>query len=177
MTVLQNIMGKAESARESISNATNVSPEQIKTAALGKIRGAYDTVRGSGSVGQELRKVGNAYINAPLEIVAAIPRAMGQLLTVQPWELTKTVFGTAANVAGNVAQACLAPIPLTIAAAQQSLGTAKKTGTALINAPVRAGRVVQNGCGRILDMLGSPMTPASPTTAKAPAIPPAPAGV
>lgn len=170
MPVLKDVLGKAEAARESVANATNVSPEKIKKATFSAITRAYGTIRGSGSVGQELKEVGRALIDAPVQIVSAVPKAMGQLLTVQPINLTKNVFGTTASLAKDVAKVCVAPIPAGIATIQQGLGMAKKAGAGLINAPLKVGRLAQNGCSKILGMLDDALS-VSPSAPSAPSAP------
>jgi len=172
------LINAMKEAQEGLEASIVRSPEEIKAAALNTIHEAIDTVKGSGSVMTELGSLKDAYIDLPLGAASNALTATGQLLSAHPVDATVTTFGALTDAAKNVGKIAVAPLPLGIAAAGSSLEAAKTVVKAPVTVPLAAGKVVYNGCNKMLDLLGGDdipaVQPANDNSSEAPSEPSAP---
>ena len=138
-------------AREGVEKITP-NPQAMKEGALHLVRDSYQTIRGSGSVTEELKKAVSATASLPFDAAGTALKACGQLLTFQPIEATKTAFKGATQCCKDVGQVIAFPGATTIAAAEQTLGAAKHTVGAVATLPLKAGQVAYNGAGNVVRM-------------------------
>ena len=158
-------MGIAD-ALHSVQERANTmpNPEEFKAATLNKIHGCYETIRGSGSVMTELGNVTHACLDLPAGAVGGALKAVGQLCTLQPINATCTAGKALVDTCQNLGKIAVSPVPIALAAAENSLSVAKKVAKLPIKAPIAAYRVAERGVNRVLDLFG----PSAGTTSKSP---------
>jgi hypothetical protein len=129
-------------AKESINKMPDA--ESMKTAALNTCHSAIETCRGSGSVTEELKKLGSAYLGLAFTPVSAL-KSCGQLLTGQVGEAVNTVK----EACGPVGQIAAFPSAATLAIAGQSVESAKKISHTVADSPFAFYRTCSEGLGKL----------------------------
>jgi len=156
-----------QGARETVDKLTP-SPEAIKAAASNTIQNAYASIRGSGSIMTELGKTKDAFLGMPAEAIGGALKASGQLLTLQPINATRTVATGLINTCKNLAKFTTSPIPVALAAAENSYKTTKSVASTVVRFPktavLKGYGVVERGVNEVLDIFGS-STEAAPKAA------------
>lgn len=182
---LSAIPNALQNARETVSNLAPTGAE-IKTAAMNTIHGAYDAIRGSGSIMTELGKAKDSFIGMPAEMLGGALSATGKLLTRHPIEATRTAATSLINASKDLATFVTSPFRLTVAAGENMFSGVKKATTAVAALPkkgaLKAYHVVSDGVNEFLNLFGPGEASSSSSNApsKAPdlgsdAAPPGPA--
>jgi hypothetical protein len=99
-----------EKAREVIEAVKH--PKVQLTNAFNKAR---ETVIGSGSIPEEIKKVGNAYIDMPATAVTAPLKALGNIVALHPIDATQNIINGGVKLVGDTIDAVTSPSRLGIA--------------------------------------------------------------
>lgn len=150
-------------------------PEKLLEEAKQKVWAGYETVRGSGNVMQEWDNLKKAALGLPSTAVGGAFEASKELLTLQPWEATKTAAHTLGELSKDMAKVFVAPVATGIAATKQTLNGIGKVVSLPLKVPVEGFRKVENGLKRAAtwakdSVKTSKVIPLQPTVAPSPAL-------
>lgn len=134
--------------------ARNV-PEAIKARALNTLHNGYETLRGSGSLPQELSSVARSYLNIPGTALGTALRASGDLLTFQPLQATRAVAGGLLSTLRDIGNIVTSPSRVAVAGVGTAARAVGSVAALPLRAPMAACRVVGNGCSSLMGMLKS----------------------
>lgn len=155
MGVAANILQSARETAESITP----SAEQIRATATDTIRGAYQSIRGSGHLMTELKNTADAFVGMPAEALGGVLKATGRLLTLQPIEATRALAQGMVGTCRNLAKFTTSPVPMVLAAAENSVSATKKAVGTVAGLPktafLKGYGVVERGVNHVLDLFGS----------------------
>lgn len=88
-------------------------PDKITT--LGAIGKARETIIGSGSMRQEIAKVGDSALNIPLTILGTPLQSLGKLVTLHPVEAVKKMASGASEIIHSTVDLVTSPARLGVA--------------------------------------------------------------
>jgi hypothetical protein len=158
-----------EQAREHMPNAAAIRQKASQT-----IHEAYDSLRGSGSIVQEIKKpFQNTFVNVPKEAFNSTFDATMNLVTLHPIESAKTLTHGMTKVMSNITQAAISPIPISLAATGTTLYLAWQGAKLPVTIPLKGFSIAKNGCAQAMKLLEDKPKPAGNQKAPTP-LPPSP---
>lgn len=113
-------------------------PGEAKQMALNTVHDCFNTIKGSGTIREEIGKQINTLKRAPLEAGGTILTAANQLLHIHPIQATKTTAAGFIEASKNLAKLGVAPISGAMTVVKSGLSTSRKILSAPSNFAVHA---------------------------------------